>query len=234
MKKVALIPARSGSKRIKDKNIKTLGGIPLIQYTLDLVSKMDFFDEIFVSTDSRIYESLVRSISEAKIHMRASELSGDTSPDIDWILSLVNDNNFQLDTALFILRPTSPFRDAQFILDAWLKFEKAEREYDSLRAISRVTTHPGKMWTIVNNDLMPLYPFEFNDVPWHSNQTQSLPSVYVQTASLEIVWLKTITMLKSLSGSRIMPYVCDGKNAFDINDAMDWKVAEAILDERNY
>ena len=233
MKKVALIPARSGSKRIKDKNIQKLGGIPLIQHTLDLVSKMDFFDEIFVSTDSQRYAKLVRSISKAKIHMRAPEISGDISPDIDWILSLVDDNHFDLDTSLFILRPTSPLRDAKFILDAWLKFGSAEREYDSLRAVSKVTAHPGKMWTIVNNDLMPLYPFEINDVPWHSNQTQNLPSVYVQTASLEIVWLKTIIKLKSLSGSRVMPYVCEGKNAFDINDPIDWKVAEALIGDAN-
>ena len=77
------------------------------------------------------------------------------------------------------------------------------------------------MWSILNDDLLPLFPFAQNNAPWHSNQTTSLPIVYQQTASLEILWGKTVLKYNSLSGTRIMPYVCDGFDAFDINTQED-------------
>jgi CMP-N,N'-diacetyllegionaminic acid synthase len=230
MKKIALIPARSGSKRIRDKNIKYIAGKPLIQHTLDLVFEMNFFDEIVVSTDSSNYADIVSSISKAQIHMRSKEISGDCSSDIEWVSALANTFQFDGEIALFILRPTSPLRSPEFIHNAWTKFSSAKRKYDSLRAITKVDIHPGKMWTISNNDLLPLYPFQIGNVPWHSNQTATLPDVYMQTASLEILWLETVTKLNSLSGSRIMPYICEGGNAIDINGPLDWNIAEHLLE----
>ena len=70
MRKLALIPARSGSKRVKDKNIIKILGKPLIQYTLELVEKVGFFDDIIVSTDSEKYRDIVGKISDSNIRLR--------------------------------------------------------------------------------------------------------------------------------------------------------------------
>ena len=137
------------------------------------------------------------------------------------------------DDVVFILRPTSPLRDKDFIRSAWENFKKSGDQYDSMRAVAEVDQHPGKMWSIVDGDLMPLFPFSLNDVPWHSNQSAILPKVYKQTASLEIVWVSTIKQKNSLSGTRIMPLICDGKNAFDINSQDDLNMAKYWLDDEN-
>lgn len=229
MRKIALIPARAGSKRIKDKNMSILGGKPLLQYTLDLISEMDFFDSSFVSTDSERYASFVTSVSSSEVHMRPPEISQDHSTDLEWIQNLLETFNLETDTALFILRPTSPLRSKQFIQQAWSDFINAEKDYDSLRAVSPVDQHPAKMWSIINDDLLPLYPFSREAVPWHSNQSAVLPKVFKQTASLEIVWVKTIMNLNSLSGTRIMPCLCSGNNALDINSHEDLEYAEFLI-----
>ena len=229
MKKIALIPARAGSKRIKDKNMTALGGKPLIQHTLDLINEMDFFDRVFVSTDSERYASFVSSVSSSEIHVRPPEISQDHSSDLEWIENLLETFNLETEAALFILRPTSPLRNKEFILNAWENFISSEKHYDSLRAVTPVDQHPAKMWSIINNDLLPLYPFCRENIPWHSNQSAVLPKVFKQTASLEIVWVKTIKNLKSLSGSRIMPFLCAGNDAIDINSHEDLEYAEFLI-----
>lgn len=230
MRKLALIPARSGSKRVKDKNITKILGKPLIQYTLELVEKVGFFDDIIVSTDSKKYREIVGKISDCNVRLRPYEISGDNSPDIDWVTDVCSNYNVQNDDALFLLRPTSPLRTEEFIHKAWEKFSGSHKAYDSLRAVKKAEIHPAKMWSIIEDDLLPLLPFNRLGVPWHSNQTAALPAVYQQTASLEIIWGRTILMYKSLSGTRIMPLVCEGLDAFDVNtyediDYLKWKLS---------
>lgn len=229
MRKVALIPARSGSKRIKDKNIYEIGGKPLIQYTLDLVSEVNIFDRVIVSTDSSRYEGIIRKIAQCDVRIRPNQISGDTSPDIQWVLDIFDYYDLSTDDALFILRPTSPLRSASFVIDAWKQFSENRARYDSLRAVKKVESHPGKMWTIMNGDLLPLFPFTVDGVPWHSNQTAALPPLYQQTASLEIVWGSTIKRLGSLSGTRILPYVCSGVDAFDVNVPLDLEIMKNYI-----
>lgn len=228
-KKIALIPARSGSKRVPDKNIIPINGKPLIHYTLDLCTGLKLFDDIITSTDSENYGDIAKQIDGVSVDIRPSEFAQDDSPDIDWVNDIVHRRGFGDDDALFILRPTSPLRDKDFILAGWEKFSKAGRNYDSLRAVAEVDQHPAKMWSIIDGDLMPLYPFLSNDVPWHSNQSAILPKVYKQTASLEIVWGATIKQKHSLSGTRIMPHICNGHNAFDINSQDDLDYLKLLI-----
>ena len=228
-KKIALIPARSGSKRVPDKNITLINGKPLIHYTLELCAGLKLFDEIIISTDSEHYADIAKQIDDVSVDIRPVEFAQDGSPDIDWVRDIVHRRGFGDDDALFILRPTSPLRDKDFILSGWQNFSKAGHHYDSLRAVAEVDQHPAKMWSIIDGDLMPLYPFLSNDVPWHSNQSAILPKVYKQTASLEIVWGATIKQKNSLSGTRIMPHICSGHNAFDINSQDDLDYLKVLI-----
>lgn len=234
MRKIALIPARSGSKRVKDKNIIDIHGKPLIHYTLELADKLGIFDEIIVSTDSTKYKEIVEGISNSKVRHRPHEISGDRSPDIEWVTDICVNYAVQPNDALFLLRPTSPLRTEEFVHGAWQKFNKSQKSYDSLRAVKKTDTHPAKMWSIIGDDLLPLFPFEQFEVPWHSNQTSALPPVYQQTASLEIFWGRTPLITNSISGTRILPYLCEGFDAFDVNsqediDYLRWKLASKSI-----
>ena len=233
MKKVAFIPARSGSKRIPHKNIKLLNNHPLIAYAIRSALDSKIFNDVICITDSEEYAEIALSYGASVPFLRPEGISKDASPDIEWvswILELLKQNDLHYDI-FSILRPTSPFRNADTIKRAWEQFKKNEK-VDSLRAVEKCSQHPGKMWILNDNTMQPLYPFSINNTPWHSNQYNVLPEIFVQNASLEIAWTKTIYDKKSISGNIIYPFITQGLEGFDINKEEDWLLAE-IYTEKN-
>jgi len=227
LKKVAFVPARSGSTRIKNKNIKYLGGHPLMAYTIVTALKSNLFDDIFCFTDDEEYADIAQYYGAKVPLLRPKEISGESSPDINWVnwaIETLEIQNYKFDV-FFILRPTSPFRTTKTLINAWNSF-KNESNIDSLRAVEKCKTHPGKMWAIQQNRLLPLMPFELNNVPWHSNQNSALPVFYEQNASLEISWLNTIKNTNTIAGTNILPFLTNNLEGFDINTPEDWSIAE--------
>ena len=227
---VALIPARSGSERIKNKNIQLLDGHPLLAYTIRAAIDSNIFDEVIVATDSEQYSEIARYYGASTPYHRPSELSGALSPDFEWVRwvldALANDGE-EFDI-FSILRPTSPFRLATTIQRAWDEFSSF-REIDSIRAVQKCAEHPGKMWILGKNNMTPLLPFNVNGTPWHSNQYKSLPEVYVQNASLEIAWSRVLTEFRSIAGEQIAPFVTSEHEGFDINNEVDMYLAQKFV-----
>lgn len=120
-KVVALIPARSGSQRVPGKNVRRLGGHPLLAYTIAAARQSEVFDAVIVSTDSADYARLAEYYGAEVPFIRPAELAGATSPDIDWVrhaLQSLTEKGRHFD-CFSILRPTSPFRTAATIQRAW-------------------------------------------------------------------------------------------------------------------
>ena len=230
MKNIALIPARSGSKRVKDKNIVELNGKPLIAYTIESALQSGVYKDVYVITDSKKYAKISEKYGAIIPAIRPNNISGENSPDIDWvkwIFGVFENKNISFDT-FSILRPTSPFRTLSTYQRAFKLFYKNVGAH-SLRAVEEVNQHPGKMWTIKNNNLLPLLPFDIEGVPWHSNQKSKLPKIYVQNASFEIAWTSTVDKLNSISGSNIIPFVTKKHEGFDINEPEDIILAKQII-----
>jgi N-acylneuraminate cytidylyltransferase len=229
---VALIPARSGSKRVEDKNVRPLAGHPLIAYTIGAALESAIFDAVVVSTDSERYAEIARRYGAETPFLRPAALAGDLSPDIEWVeytLEELRKAGRAFD-CFSILRPTSPFRSAATIRRAWQAF-RAEQGVDSLRAVERCRQHPGKMWVVRGNRMTPLLPLGPPDSPWHSNQYQALPEVYVQNASLEIAWTRVVHDGRTIAGEVVMPFFTEGNEGLDINTERDWQFAEALVRE---
>ena len=223
----ALIPARVGSKRVPRKNIRRLGGHPLIAYTIASALESGVFQAVLVSTDSGDIAEIARHYGAEVPFLRPAEMAGDTSPDIEWVEHALR----QLETAgrsydcFSVLRPTSPLRTAETIRRAWREFLE-EPGVDSLRAVERCRQHPGKMWVVRGRRMTPLLPLGPEHQPWHSSQYQSLPVVHVQNASLEIAWTRVVFEQKTIAGQVLAPFLTEGSEGFDINDPADWAWAE--------
>jgi CMP-N,N'-diacetyllegionaminic acid synthase len=254
---VALVPARSGSKRIEGKNIKKLGGHPLIGFTIRAALDSGVFSQVVVSTDSHTYGDIARDYgASVMIPYRPAEYSTDTSPDIDWVrftldwmrvktsvdLGGYHDHTWKPEPpewedyydAFAILRPTSPFRLASTIQRAWAEFQKHEN-IDSLRAVEKCGQHPYKMWCIdpwTDDRIYPLMgqspDYLKHGAPGHSRQYADLPPIYVQNASLEIAWIKTVREKGSIAGDIIAPFFTEGYEGFDVNHPLDWEMAEML------
>lgn len=227
---VALVPARSGSKRIPDKNIRVLAGYPLIAYTIASAIQSEIFDAVIVSTDSEHYAHISRYYGAQVPFLRPPDFAGDLSPDIEWVeytLGRLRDAGKTYD-CFSILRPTSPFRQPDTIRRAYTEF-LMEPGVDSLRAVEKCTQHPGKMWIVDGKRMEPLLPSGSSKPPWHSSQYPSLPEIYVQNASLEIAWTRVVFEDGTISGNVLVPFFTTGWEGFDINHDMDWILANHLI-----
>jgi CMP-N,N'-diacetyllegionaminic acid synthase len=227
---VALIPARSGSKRVKDKNIRPLGGHPVLAYTIAAAVDSGVFDAVVVSTDSERYAEIARHYGAEIPFLRPPELSGERSPDIELVeytLRTLAEAGRPYD-CFSILRPTSPFRKPETIRRAWETFLGAEGA-DSLRAVEKCKQHPGKMWVVRGERMSPLLPLGPAEQPWHSSQYPTLPEIYVQNASLEIAWSRVVFHGRTIAGNVLVPFFTRGDEGYDVNDVADWIYAEYLL-----
>jgi len=230
---VAFIPARSGSKRVPNKNIRPLGGHPLLAYSIRAAIDSGVFTDVICATDSEAYAEVARHYGAEVPCLRPLEISGDTSPDIDWVIWLLHllQTAGRSYDAFSILRPTSPFRQPETIRRAWKMF-RDDPYADSLRAIEKCKQHPGKMWVVRGQRMLPLLPFSNGVTPWHSSQYAALPEIFVQDASLEIAWTRVPLKQNSIAGESIIPFVSQGLEGFDINEPEDWWLAERLLNNQ--
>lgn len=229
-KPLALIPARAGSKRVPGKNVRFFFGHPLIAYTIRGALESGVFSRVIVSTDSSEVASICRDYGAEVPFLRPGEFAADQSPDIDWIrytLTRLAEEGCTPE-AFALLRPTSPFRQPETIQRAWRLF-MATSGADSLRAVELCRQHPAKMWVLDGTFMRPFLDDGGQHPPWHSSAYQALPTVYAQNASLEFAWTRVPLEQGTIAGRKIIPFVSEGYEGFDINKQDDWLLAETLV-----
>jgi len=225
---IALIPARSGSERVPDKNIRSLAGHPLLAYAIASARQAGIFDRIVCSTDSGKIAEVAQRYGADIPFLRPAKLATSTSPDIEWITHALAELNEHYD--LFaIVRATNPFR-GPVVLQRGLEQLLATPEADSIRAVELVKQHPGKMWVLEGKTMRPLLDQSQLDVAWHAGQYQALPGIYVQNSALEIAWTRVVSQTGTREGRVVAPYLTRGYEGFNIDDEDDWDRARRLLD----
>jgi CMP-N-acetylneuraminic acid synthetase len=225
---VALIPARSGSERVRDKNVRPLAGHPLLAYAIASAQESGIFDRIVCSTDSGKIAEVAQRYGAEVPFLRPAALATATSPDIEWIGHALEqlDDHFDL---FGIVRATNPFRGPD-VLKRGLEQLLATPEADSIRAVELVKQHPGKMWILEGRTMRPLLDQSKLDVAWHAGQYQALPPVYVQNSALEIAWTRVVSQTGTREGKVVAPYLTEGHDGFNIDDEEDMERARRLLD----
>jgi CMP-N,N'-diacetyllegionaminic acid synthase len=224
---IALIPARKGSLRVKNKNIRNLGGHPMISYSIQSAINSKMFQSIIVASDSELICEIGNYYGATKSIKRNESDSSSTSLDIEWLKNL--DNAGELNAEFFaILRPTSPLRSENLIkrcVDAFI-----DSKVDSLRTISKVTEHPGKMWKLGKNGV--IHPYlkqnKFSHAT-HAMQYQSLEELFVQTSVLEIAKTSNIKSTESREGDIVMGYVTEGLESHSIDSEGDFEYLKYLI-----
>ncbi len=229
MKMIGLIPARSGSKRVAEKNVREFFGHPLMAYTIVTALKSGVFSKVFVSTDSENYARIARHYGADVSFLRPSEIAGERSTDAEWVEHTLKTFKTMGEAydSFSILRPTSPFRTAQTIQRAFKEFISAS-DIDSLRAVEKCAQHPAKMWVQKETLITPLLeqdPLQ----PLHSRPYGTLPVVFVQNASLEMAVTRVIEEEHTIAGRRILPFFTQGYEGVDINEPYDLLYAEHLV-----
>jgi CMP-N,N'-diacetyllegionaminic acid synthase len=225
---VALIPARSGSERVRDKNVRPLAGHPLLAYAVAAARDAGVFDRIVCSTDSGKIADVAQRYGAETPFLRPKEVATSTSPDIEWITHAFAQLDVHYD--LFaIVRATNPFRGGDALRRGYEQL-LATPEADSVRAVELVKQHPGKMWIVEGRTMRPLLDQSQLDVAWHAGQYQALPPIYVQNSALEIAWTRVVSQTGTREGKVVAPFFTDGHEGFNIDDEDDWDRARRLLD----
>lgn len=202
----------------------------MLAYTIRAAIDSGVFDAVVCATDSSFYAEIATHYGAEVPFLRSANISGDKSPDIEWVVWMLQQLRTQgRDYEIFsILRPTSPFRLPETIQRAWQAFI-TDPKVDSLRAIEKCKQHPGKMWVVRGQRMLPVMPFVNGSTPWHSSQYAALPEIYAQDASLEIAWSHIALEQNSIAGEAIIPFISEGLEGFDINEPEDWLLAQHYL-----
>ena len=172
MKAIAIIPARSGSKGLKDKNIKELCGKPLIAYSIEAALESKMFDTVMVSTDSKKYADISSMYGAEVPFLRSEEMSGDTAGSWDVVrevLEMYKSRGREFDVVM-LLQPTSPLRTAEDIITA---FElKEQKRANAIVSVCAMDHSP--LWSNTLPDSLSMKGFVRNvNMP-----RQQLPAYY--------------------------------------------------------
>ncbi len=231
MRTLAIIPARGGSKSIPKKNIRLVGGKPLLAHSIEHGLSSDCIERVIVSTDSEEIAAVARSYGAEVPFIRPSELAEDYSLDLDFYvhtLKWLREHEGYVPDAVINLRPTTPVRDPK-VLDDAIRLFKKHPEADSMRAVRLADKTPYKMWRKNQKGLIePLfYAFEKYDEPYNMPR-QLLPDIYVQDGYFDITWTSVISEKNSVTGDIVLPYEVPGE-AIDIDYESDMVRAETLL-----
>ena len=227
---LVIIPARSGSKGISNKNIKNFIGKPLMVWSIEQAQKSKYNKNmrIVVSTDSKEYQSIALGANAECPFLRPVEISGDLSTDYECISHCVNYYNKELmyyPDMILHLRPTQPCRKIYDIDTCIEVFDKNSHKYDSLRTVVELEKTPYKMYEIENNCLKPLLTEYYEHIEPFNKSRQMFPKVYLHNGYIDI--LKPALLKEGkISGLNIYPYVMEKYDTIDIDVEEDWVKAE--------
>ena len=228
MKLLAIIPARGGSKGVPNKNIKSLGGKPLLWYTFESARISGLFNEIVLSTDSEEIAEIGKSIGLHVPFPRPAEFSSDQSKSIDVVnhcLEELEKRELNYD-AVFLLQPTSPFREPNSLLKALNILET--KNADSLVSVRRVPHHFNPHWLFEadENNLLKIATGETELI----SRRQDLPDAFYRDGQIYLTKVDVLRKQKSFTGKRLS-YILNESVGSSINiDTMDdWYEAERYI-----
>ena len=216
---LALIPARSGSKSIPHKNIRTFAGKPLLAHSILQARACPAVSRVIVSTDSEHYAAIARDYGADVPFLRPAEISGDASTDLEvfqhalrWLAAREDG----VPGLCLHLRPTHPNRRVTDITAA-IEMLRAHAEWDSIRSVVPTPETPFKMW--FREDDGQLRPVIQTTIPEaHSRPRQSLPATFLQNASIDVIRSQTILEHHSIAGARIGSFLMTQFHDIDTPD----------------
>lgn len=225
MKILALIPARGASKRLPGKNVRQLGGKPLIEWSIQAARSLPDVVEVLVSTDDPEIARHAQHAGALVPRLRPAELATDTASSVDVALHALDDYeraHGRVD-GLLLLQPTSPFR-SRARLQAGLVLFAANPDC-SVIGVSPASTHP--LWCF-RLDGMRLRPFvEGGGLHLRS---QDLPPAYAVNGAFYLVPANVLRETHSLYARDLLPLVMETPaECIDIDTEEDWQLAEQML-----
>jgi CMP-N-acetylneuraminic acid synthetase len=224
---LALIPARGGSKGLPGKNIRPLLGKPLIAWTIEQALESKYIDKVIVSTDSAEIARVSKKSGADVPFIRPKRLATDTSKVIDTVFHAIEElekEGLKFDY-LVLLESTSPLRKEGDLDNAIKKLIDHSNKADSIISVGEIALeHPIYAKKISNGFIKSYFSLDKTDM-----QRQELPAAYFPYGVVYLSKLSTMRKKRAVYAGRILPYVIERWQNYEINDILDFVCVESIL-----
>lgn len=234
MKTYALIPARMGSKGVKNKNIRILKDMPLIGYSIEAALKTKAFDRVIVSTDSKDMAELSRQHGAEVPFLRPSMFAQDHSPDrayIDHAIYWFQENEGEVPDLIALLRPTTPLRDPAILNQAVNLLKSRFDDATSLRSVHPMAEPPQKMLQIKDGWLSGFFPDDPRD-DYFNLPRQTFPTAYQPNGYIDIVKTRYIQSEKEkIFGSNMIGF--ETPFSIEIDREEDFEYLEYTMEKKH-
>jgi CMP-N,N'-diacetyllegionaminic acid synthase len=225
MRNIAIIIARSGSKGLKDKNIRPLNGKPLLAYTIEAALQSECFDTVMVSTDSRKYGKIAKEYGAEVPFYRSKETSQDSTSPWDVVKEVLEQyraRGEEYDT-FALLQPTSPLRNAEDIQKAYKEFEEKKANAVVSMCELECAIH------LVNKLPKSMSMKGFITEKQYNKRRQEIEPYYRFNGAIYISKVKTFYKHMNIYEDRCYAYIMDRNRSYDIDSEDDLKIVEAIM-----
>jgi CMP-N-acetylneuraminic acid synthetase len=220
-KTLGIIPARGGSKGVLRKNIRLVGGRPLMAYAIEAAQNSRYLTDYLVSTDDNEIAAVARQ-EGARVLMRPPELAADDTPMIPVVKHALAQGDYEF---VVILQPTAPLRTADDI-DAALQI-LFETGADSVVSVYQVDDHhPARMYRLIDGQLIPY------DTEPTARLRQALPPVYHRNGAVYACQTRLVWEQETLLGPDLRPYIMPRARSVNIDDELDLAFADLLLSRR--
>ncbi|OAJ96164.1 acylneuraminate cytidylyltransferase family protein [Vibrio bivalvicida] len=221
---LAIIPARAGSKGLPGKNIKSLGGKPMIAWTIEAAVQSQKFSRVVVSTDSVEIGEVAQQWGAEVPFLRPDFLSSDESPIFDTITYTLDMLGDEFD-AICLLQPTSPLRTSNHLIEAVELFEKDD--VHSVVSVTKVDKSP--QWCFWRDEQAYLTPILSGGLSL--NRRQELQDAFVLNGAIYIAETGELLSERKFLFDDSVSYLMSKESSIDIDDLVDFKLAQLILGE---
>lgn len=226
MKILVIIPARGGSKRVPQKNVRYLGNKPLISWTIELAKRIPQVCDVLVSTDDESISSISLAAGALVPWLRPDYLASDDANSVDVALHALDwyeSVNGPLH-AVLLLQPTSPFRRLDSVCDGIRIFQ--ENGFLPVIGVSKVSQHPEWMLTLVDGYLSPWVGSHKLGV-----RSQDLKELYIPNGSFYLTSVEHLRTSRSFFQPQNLPLLASSiSEGIDIDTEDDFRIAESFID----
>lgn len=226
---VALIPARAGSKGVPHKNIKPLGGRPLIEWSIKACLKSQLIDRVIVSTDSPEYAELAIELGAEAPFLRPSEISADRSTDYDFIVHALDwlaANGGEPQHVVHI-RPTTPYRNPALVDEA-IKAFRSEPRATALRSAHEMSESAYKTFEIAPAGQLKRLGSDSTALDAANNARQQFPATYQANGYVDVLSSRFIRTNGLIHGDWVMPFITP--TVIEVDTLDDFAHLEFLLD----
>ena len=230
---VCIIPARSGSKGVPKKNIRNLGGYPLIAYSIGAAKLSIYIEETVVSTDSKDIAIIGEKYGASVPFLRPKEIAQDNSLDIDFFqhyIGYLQNKSLKIPDLIVHLRPTTPLREVK-VIDEAVEYMIENNDVTALRSMHKTHLTPYKMFKMNGEYALPFLNYkgikEFYNLP-----RQVFEDAYIPNGYVDIVRPAILSNTGLLHGDKIKLW--ETEKVADIDVIEDYDYASALLNEQRF